>query len=230
MGKSGERQPIDFLNEVETLSKKVIIYTGMSLLTSSAITGVVLANGTQAQSANSRQNLHQQLAQVTPRPRGMMAQADRHFIEMMIPHHQGAIDMADLALRRAKHPEIRRLAQIIKRDQTREIQQMRTWYKAWYGTQVPATSMGGMGMMGMHRHGDMMGDLEALRNASDFDQEFIRQMIPHHEMALRMSSMALNHATKPEIRNLANSIIKSQTDEINQMRQFYLAWYRRSPD
>ena len=129
--------------------------------------------------------------------------------------------MADLALSRAKRPEIRRLAQIIKRDQTREIEQMRTWYKAWYGTEVPATSMGGM---------RIMGDLEALRNASDFDQEFIRQMIPHHEMALRMSRMALNHATKPEIRNLANSIIKSQTDEINQMRQFYLAWYMRSPD
>ncbi len=129
--------------------------------------------------------------------------------------------MADLALSRAKRPEIRRLAQIIKRDQTREIEQMRTWYKAWYKTEVPATSMGGM---------RIMGDLEALRNASDFDQEFIRQMIPHHEIALRMSRMALFHATKPEIRNLANSIIKSQTDEINQMRQFYLAWYMRSPD
>ncbi|HAX77138.1 MAG TPA: DUF305 domain-containing protein [Cyanobacteria bacterium UBA11372] len=212
------------------MSKKVLIYTLMSLLTSSAIAGIVVSDRTQAQSTNSSQNLHQQLAQVTPRPRGMMTQADRHFIEMMMPHHQGAIDMADLALSRAKRPEIRRLAEIIKRDQTREIQQMRTWYKAWYGTEVPATSIGGMGMMGMHGHGDMMGDLEALRNASDFDQEFIRQMIPHHEMALRMSRMALLHATKPEIRNLANSIIKSQTDEINQMRQFYLAWYRRSPD
>jgi uncharacterized protein (DUF305 family) len=211
------------------MSKKVIIYTLMSLLTSSAVVGIVLTNSTLAQSSNLRQNLHQQFAQAIPRPRRMMTQADRHFIEMMIPHHQGAIDMADLALSRAKRPEIRRLAQIIKRDQTREIQQMRTWYKAWYGTEVPETSMGCMGMMGMQMGGNMMGDLEALRNAADFDQEFIRQMIPHHEMGVRMSRMALNHANKPEIRNLANSIIKSQTDEINQMQQFYLAWYRRSP-
>ncbi len=212
------------------MSKKVLIYTLMSLLTGSAIAGVVFANGTLAQSSNARQNLNQQFAQAIPRPRGMMAQADRHFIEMMIPHHQGAIDMADLALTRAKRPEIKRLAEIIKRDQTREIQQMRTWYQAWYGTEVSTTSMGCMGMMGMHGNENMMGDLAVLRNAADFDQEFIRQMIPHHEMGVRMSRMALNHAAKSEIRNLANSIIKSQTDEINQMQQFYLAWYRRSPD
>lgn len=209
------------------MNNQVIIYTIMSLLTSGAITGAVLANSTPAQPLNSRQNLHQQFAQAMPRPRGMMTQADRHFIEMMIPHHQGAIDMADLALTRAKRPEIRRLAENIKRDQTREIQQMRTWYKAWYGTEVPTTSMGCMGMMGMNSNGGMMGDLEALRNSSNFDQEFIRQMIPHHEMGVRMSRMALNHATKPEIRNLADSIIKSQTNEINQMQQWYQAMYRR---
>jgi uncharacterized protein (DUF305 family) len=203
------------------MSKKALIYGFVGLLTSSAIAGLLMTNGTQAQSPG--------LAQVPPPRRGMMAQADRHFIEMMIPHHQGAIDMANLALSRAKHPEIKRLAETIKRDQTREIQQMRTWYKQWYGTEVPATSMGGMGMMGMSRHRDMMGDLTALRNASDFDAEFIRQMIPHHEMALRMSRMVINHGNRRELRNLADSIIRSQTSEINQMQQWYLAWYRRSP-
>jgi uncharacterized protein (DUF305 family) len=203
------------------MSKKALIYGFVGLLTSSAITGLLMTNGTQVQSPA--------LAQVPPPRRGMMAQADRHFIEMMIPHHQGAIDMANLALSRAKHPEIKGLAETIKRDQTREIQQMRTWYKQWYGTEVPATSMGGMGMMGMSRHRDMMGDLTALRNASDFDAEFIRQMIPHHEMALRMSRMVINHGNRRELRNLAESIIRSQTSEINQMQQWYLAWYRRSP-
>ena len=204
------------------MSKKALIYGFVGLLTSSAIAGLLITNSSQAQSPG--------LAQMPPPQRGMMTQADRHFIEMMIPHHQGAIDMANLALTRAKKPEIRRLAETIKRDQTREIQQMRTWYKQWYGTEVPATVTGGMGMMGMSgHHGNMMGDLTALRNASDFDAEFIRQMIPHHEMALRMSRMVLNHGTKPELRNLADSIIKSQTAEINQMQQWYVAWYRRSP-
>ena len=46
--------------------------------------------------------------------------------------------MAELALSRAQHPEIKILANAIKETQTQEIQQMRTWYQQWYGTNVPA--------------------------------------------------------------------------------------------
>lgn len=59
---------------------------------------------------------------------GEMVRSDQHFIVMMIPHHEDAIAMADLALTRAKHPEIKQLAATIKATQTQEIQQMRTWY------------------------------------------------------------------------------------------------------
>ncbi len=51
-------------------------------------------------------------------------------------------------------------------------------------------------------------DLNALENAADFDREFIVQMIPH-----------------PEIRNLAQSIARSQSAEIEQMQQWYQTWY-----
>jgi uncharacterized protein (DUF305 family) len=158
-------------------------------------------------------------------------QMDRHFIEMMIPHHQGAVEMADLALQKAKHPEIQKLAAAIKTEQTKEIEQMKAWYKQWYGTEVPANSMTGMGMhhaMGQGpMHSGMMVmnmNLESLKNASDFDKEFIRQMIPHHQMAVMMSRMALNRATQSQIRHLAQAIIKSQTAEIQQMQQWYQAW------
>lgn len=56
---------------------------------------------------------------------------DRAFISMMIPHHQGAIDMAQLALRFSKHEEIRKMARDILSAQQREIDQMKTWEKAW---------------------------------------------------------------------------------------------------
>ncbi len=79
------------------------------------------------------------------------------------------------------------------------------------------------GMMAMNMN------LESLKNATDFDKEFIRQMIPHHRMAVMMSQMAASKATKPEIRQLAQSIIKNQTAEINQMRQWYQAWYKSNP-
>jgi uncharacterized protein (DUF305 family) len=174
---------------------------------------------------------------------GMMAQADQHFIVMMIPHHEDAVAMADLALSRAQHPELKALANAIKTTQTQEIQQMQAWYKQWYGAEVPAWSAGmGMGMMqrngipstsqrfGMmsmgHRgRGSMGTDLKALEDATDFDREFIVQMIPHHQMAIMMSRMVANSAKHPEIRALAQSIARSQSAEIEQMQQWYQTWY-----
>lgn len=217
---------------------KTLIYGFLSLLTSSAVTGLLIANTTSAQQPRT-EDFHPTFAQAAPPHRGIMAQeVDRHFIEMMIPHHEDAVEMANLALSRAQHPEIKKLAEAIKRDQTREIEQMRAWYKKWYGTEVPVASTTGMGMMGTHQrmgsrgmmgmsmHPDMEMHLDTLKDASNFDQAFIREMIPHHQMAVMMSQMAQRSATHPEIRKLAESIIKTQTAEIEQMRQWYQAWYR----
>lgn len=79
----------------------------------------------------------------------------------------------------------------------------------------------------MSMHSRMMGmemNLESLKNASDFDKEFVRQMIPRHESAVMMARLVANKATHPEIRNLAEAIIKSQTAEMQQMQQWYQAW------
>ena len=160
---------------------------------------------------------------------GMMGNVDRHFIEAMIPHHQTAVDMADLALQKAQHPEVKTLAAAIKQAQTAEIAQMRTWYRQWYGTDVPATSSSGMGSMMtggmMNGCSGMRGDVSDLRNAADFDKAFLEQMIPHHEMALMMSNMVLAQGARPELQTLARSIISSQTAEITQMRGWYEQWY-----
>ncbi len=56
---------------------------------------------------------------------------DKNFIEMMIHHHEGAIDMAELIPARAKHEEIKKLGQDIISAQTQEITAMKTWAKAW---------------------------------------------------------------------------------------------------
>ncbi len=76
----------------------------------------------------------------------------------------------------------------------------------------------------MTQNGMMRTDLAALKNASDFDQEFLRQMIPHHQMAVHMAQMVLNQKTRLEIRTLAQSITKSQTAEIKEMQQWRQAW------
>ncbi|MBE9197111.1 DUF305 domain-containing protein, partial [Synechocystis sp. LEGE 06083] len=99
-----------------------------------------------------------------------MQWTDQSFIEMMIPHHQDAIDMAEMALQKAQHPELKELAQNIIQDQEREIKEMKTWYQQWFGKPVPPLSS--PGMMGMHQgHGMMAMDFKTLETATNFDQE-----------------------------------------------------------
>ena len=153
----------------------------------------------------------------------MMGQIDSHFIEQMIPHHEDAIIMANLALTRSEHQEIKSLSNDIIRTQSEEIDQMKLWYKSWFGNELPNVSSGmgnGMGMM----RGGMMGnetDIKTLENAKPFDKEFIEQMIPHHQMAVMMAQMLSRSTNRPEMKQLAESIISAQTKEINQMREWY---------
>ena len=151
---------------------------------------------------------------------GMTGDLDRRFIEEMIPHHEDAVLMAELALEKSDKGQILELAENIKREQSREIDEMRSWYRSWYGTDVP--EYGGGMMQGMIGN---MTDLEALENAEDFDREFIEQMIPHHQMALMMVSMMLQGTERQEMKKLAYDIVKTQTQEINQMRAWYDKWY-----
>lgn len=62
---------------------------------------------------------------------GMSLDADKRFLEAMIPHHQSAVDMGKLALKKALHPELKKFAQGVINVQIREITQYRTWLKGW---------------------------------------------------------------------------------------------------
>ena len=194
------------------MNKKLTFYTLVALVTASTIT-VSITDTTKAQQQNQSQAPRSAIDRNT--------EVDKSFIEMMIPHHQGAVEMAQMAVNKAKSPEVKKLAGSIIKDQNREIGQMRTWYKQWYGTEVP---MMGMNMQMHHGMGqEMMQVMQemmvALKNASNFDREFLRQMISHHEMALMMAGMVVDGAVHPETRKLADSIIKSQSAEINKMGQ-----------
>src|SRR3989344_8258358 len=158
-----------------------------------------------------------------------MGEIDGHFIEQMIPHHEDAIVMANLALLRAEHPEIKALANDIIRTQSEEIDQMKQWYRSWFGKDVPDTFTGtghgmGSGMMHMGMMGDAT-DIDQLKTASDFDKAFIEEMIPHHQMAVMMAQMLANATNRSEMKQLAQSIIDAQTREINSMREWYRQWY-----
>lgn len=147
---------------------------------------------------------------------------DAMFIVGMVPHHEDAIEMAELALTRAEHPELKELAQRIIDTQSAEVEQMEEWYLDWYGEEVPADDSFGMMGGGMMDQGS---DMAALEQAETFDAEFIRQMIPHHQMGIMMAQMAGRNSGHAEIQDLADDIIESQSAEIEQMSEWYDEWY-----
>lgn len=158
-----------------------------------------------------------------------MGFSDQRFMAAMIPHHQGAIAMAELALRKARRPEIRALAQRIISSQSQEIGQMRQWYQQWYGTAVPvleAYAHGGMGM-GMGIGGTSMPgtDLAALSRAQDFDRAFLSEMVAHHRMGVMMAAMAQIHTRHLELLDLEQAMVRVQSSEINQMEAWARQWF-----
>lgn len=61
---------------------------------------------------------------------------DKAFLSEMVMHHEGAVDMAEAALKSAKHQEIKNLANEIISAQNKEIVDMKNWYKSWYGVDL----------------------------------------------------------------------------------------------
>ncbi|MFC4015853.1 DUF305 domain-containing protein [Nonomuraea purpurea] len=155
-------------------------------------------------------------APATAQPGASFNDADVMFAQMMIPHHQQAVEMADLAATRAADPEVKELATKIKAAQDPEIETLRGWLKEWG---KPAGDMQGMdhGMPGMMSAEDMK-KLEDAKGAA-FDEQFARLMIAHHEGAIQMAKTEQAQGTNPEAKELAKTIETAQQGEIDQMRK-----------
>jgi uncharacterized protein (DUF305 family) len=153
--------------------------------------------------------------------RSMRVNMDQNFIEQMIPHHESAIAMAKVAQQKATHSEIKTLAGNIITSQTNEINTMKEYYKNWYGKDVPTVTTDHMwGGMTMDSH----ASIDALNNVADFDEAFLKEMIPHHQMAVMMANMLDITTNRPEMKKLASDIVATQTKEISDMKSWQSQW------
>ncbi|MBG1241481.1 DUF305 domain-containing protein [Nostoc sp. NZL] len=160
------------------------------------------------------------------------ANFDLRFIDAMTPHHQGAVEMAKEAQQKSKRPEIKKLADDIIKSQNQEITQMKQWRQTWYpkaGDKPMAYSsqMGHTMEMSSDQMQAMMMSQDLGAADAEFDLRFINAMIPHHEGALTMAQDALSKSKRPEIKQLAQEIIKAQNTEIKQMQQWRKSWYNQ---
>jgi uncharacterized protein (DUF305 family) len=146
-------------------------------------------------------------------PAAHVNDADMQFTMMMIPHHEQAVEMADMVLAKDGIDErVLTLAEQIKAAQGPEIELMESWLDDW------GTPMGDMDGMD---HGGMMSDtdMEALEAATGAEASrlFLEQMIVHHEGAIEMAQDEIDNGQNLDVIALADNIIASQTTEIATM-------------
>ncbi len=155
---------------------------------------------------------------------------DQQFIDMMVPHHMMAVQMAQMAQMRGEHPELKMLAASIIMSQSTEITQMQGWRKAWYGSdQTPPMDkmpmLAGMPAGDMTAMSHMMADMTAMQTANPFDRAFLTAMIPHHQSAVDAARIEQDKGQHAELKTLAGSIITDQNKEIAQMQGWLKTWY-----
>lgn len=139
--------------------------------------------------------------------------ADIMFLQMMIPHHQQAIDISNLAMKTSKDSELLALAKTIAADQAAEITQMKAWLKDAGADLDMGHSMDGMG--------GMLNDAELsalnAETGTKFDILWLKGMTGHHDGAIHMTTM-IRDASNPDIKAFGEKVIKDQSAQIEQMK------------
>lgn len=141
-----------------------------------------------------------------------IGEKEQMFAQMMIPHHEQALEMADLVQSRTDNPEIIALAEKIRAGQDPEIKVMESWLGAHAGHGDHA----GHTMDGMLTDEEMAA--LAATSGVEFEKLFLEGMIKHHEGALEMLSM-LDGTTSYDAQKLKEQIDAAQRAEIAQMKE-----------
>lgn len=152
---------------------------------------------------------------------GAFNDSDVAFAMGMVPHHQQAVEMADMILAKdGIDQRVIDLATRIKAAQDPEIVEMTAWLETWGS---PMDSMSGMGGMGDGMmSGDDMAALDAATGA-EASKLFLEQMTTHHQGAITMAKTEVSDGKNPDAITLANGIISSQTAEIAEMAEILAA-------
>lgn len=133
--------------------------------------------------------------------------SEEQFVFEMVPHHQEAVDSSRAILQTTQNEKVRALAQNIIAAQEKEITMMGGWKKQWYPTSTYVSS-----------YRPMMPDLSKYSGA-DKDKAYLQGMVMHHNMAIMMAQQVLKLNPRSEVVQLANDIVRTQNQEIVEMKR-----------
>jgi uncharacterized protein (DUF305 family) len=142
---------------------------------------------------------------------------DIAFARNMIPHHQQAVQMAQMVPTNTTNPRVIGLANQIITTEAPGIQAFRTFLMQWQDVQGHDAGGQGMPMVGMVDQ-TTMDKLQSL-TGPEFDRLWLTSMIDHHRGAIAMAQDEGAHGRNADVIYLARSIIATQQSEIDQMKQ-----------
>jgi uncharacterized protein (DUF305 family) len=148
---------------------------------------------------------------------------DVMFAQMMIPHHQQAVELAAMVPDRSTNPDVIALAAKIAGEQQPEINTMKALLLQWDVNPDEMSHEGGhagMAMAGMVDDATMV-KLDNLKGA-DFDTLWLQSMTSHHEGAIAMAKTEIADGTSADMKTLARGIVSAQQAEIDQMKQMLI--------
>lgn len=135
--------------------------------------------------------------------------SDLAYIDGMIVHHKGAIEMAREALSQAESNDVKQLATQIINAQEAEVMQLNVWRESWY----PDSPESDVSMMDM-------GSMQVATGDGSYDERWLQAMIDHHQAAIDMSGQLLKVGEHSELVSFAEAVITAQTAEIKQMQEW----------
>jgi uncharacterized protein (DUF305 family) len=151
-----------------------------------------------------------------PAKAGHFNDADVTFAQSMIPHHQQAVEMAQLADGRASDSEVKDIAAKIEKAQDPEIKTMTGWLQSW-GKPTAMGDMPGMNMGDGMMSDKGMKELKAMKGR-EFDKMFAQMMIDHHNGAISMAKTEQNRGQNADAKKMADGIVTGQSAEVNQLQ------------
>jgi uncharacterized protein (DUF305 family) len=153
-----------------------------------------------------------------PTPKKATAKFEVDFMTGMIDHHAMALEMGELCLDKAIHPELRAMCQNVVAVQGAEIETLQSWLADWYGvSHEPEMKPGEM---------RQMEKLAALSGA-EFEVRFMESLIRHHRKAIVSAEGCVDRAYHADLRQLCQGIIETQSAEIAQLESWLCQWYGR---
>lgn len=143
---------------------------------------------------------------------------ETEFLYQMMPHHEGAIAMAQYQIRHGKDFSMIQLAKSILQEQKNEVQQMKLWLRNKYSMDVKMKGNFQKEMAATME--TMMDHMPASSKTENIDHSFAAVMIPHHQAAIDMARVLLKYGNDKTIRSYALQLIDAQQVEIEQMKHF----------